>query len=143
MHRTCTQRHGLNYILSVSRNHIWYVTKNNNNTSPQIKLVWTFWVRMVYNVFPMFSNVLSVCGWFIIIIQVAIITLAFWVNVTGKASVQWKKWYFYLQDWKYPTRPWTNRATEGHYWKTTGKDKEIFNSRMVVGIWVPSSIHKI
>ncbi|EYU38167.1 hypothetical protein ABFS82_04G139700 [Erythranthe guttata] len=48
-------------------------------------------------------------------------------DLPGKASLGEKEWYFFSQrDRKYPTGLRTNRATEAGYWKTTGKDKEIF-----------------
>lgn len=41
-----------------------------------------------------------------------------------------KEWYFYsLRDRKYPTGMRTNRATDAGYWKATGKDREVMNSR--------------
>ncbi|GMJ13527.1 NAC domain containing protein 58 [Hibiscus trionum] len=48
-------------------------------------------------------------------------------DLPGKASMGEKEWYFFsLRDRKYPTGLRTNRATDAGYWKTTGKDKEIF-----------------
>ncbi|KAK1269052.1 Protein CUP-SHAPED COTYLEDON 2 [Acorus gramineus] len=50
-------------------------------------------------------------------------------DLPGKAKMGEKEWYFFsLRDRKYPTGIRTNRATNAGYWKTTGKDKEIFNS---------------
>ncbi|GJU78050.1 NAC domain-containing protein 100-like protein [Tanacetum coccineum] len=46
-----------------------------------------------------------------------------------------KEWYFFcLRDKKYPTGLRTNRATASGYWKATGKDKEIFMGRVLVGM---------
>ncbi|XP_049387307.1 NAC domain-containing protein 20-like [Solanum stenotomum] len=51
-------------------------------------------------------------------------------DLPGKAKMGGKEWYFFsLRDRKYPTGVRTNRATNSGYWKTTGKDKEIFNSK--------------
>ncbi|KAE8705326.1 NAC domain-containing protein 77 [Hibiscus syriacus] len=50
-------------------------------------------------------------------------------DLPGKATMGEKEWYFFnLRDRKYPTGLRTNRATEAGYWKTTGKDKEIFRA---------------
>ncbi|CAN6721327.1 unnamed protein product [Malus baccata var. baccata] len=53
-------------------------------------------------------------------------------ELPAKAKMGEKEWYFFsLRDRKYPTGVRTNRATSTGYWKTTGKDKEIFNSTLV------------
>ena len=52
---------------------------------------------------------------------------------TAKASMGEQEWYFFsLRDRKYPTGLRTDRATEAGYWKTTGKDKEIFRGGCVL-----------
>ncbi|KAL0904543.1 hypothetical protein M5K25_026668 [Dendrobium thyrsiflorum] len=56
-------------------------------------------------------------------------------DLPGKASMGEKEWYFFsLKDRKYPTGMRTNRATHAGYWKTTGKDKEIFHYGSLVGM---------
>ncbi|KAL1813054.1 hypothetical protein ACET3Z_023119 [Daucus carota] len=51
-------------------------------------------------------------------------------NLPERAKMGEKDWYFYsLRDRKYPTGLRTNRATEAGYWKATGKDREIYNSK--------------
>lgn len=56
-------------------------------------------------------------------------------DLPAKASMGEKEWYFFsLRDRKYPTGMRTNRATEAGYWKTTGKDKEIFRGGLLVGM---------
>ncbi|KMT10755.1 hypothetical protein BVRB_5g114130 [Beta vulgaris subsp. vulgaris] len=56
-------------------------------------------------------------------------------DLPAKASMGEKEWYFFsLRDRKYPTGLRTNRATEAGYWKTTGKDKEIFRGGVLIGM---------
>ncbi|XP_071716531.1 NAC domain-containing protein 100-like [Rutidosis leptorrhynchoides] len=51
------------------------------------------------------------------------------------AKIGEKEWYFFcLRDKKYPTGMRTNRATTCGYWKATGKDKEIFRRKLLVGM---------
>ncbi|KAL1292035.1 hypothetical protein HN51_060496 [Arachis hypogaea] len=56
-------------------------------------------------------------------------------DLPKKAKMGEKDWYFFWQrDRKYPTGIRTNRATESGYWKATGKDKEIYKGRNLVGM---------
>lgn len=55
--------------------------------------------------------------------------------LADKAKIGEKEWYFFsMRDRKYPTGHRTNRATDSGYWKTTGKDKEIFHCETPVGM---------
>ncbi|KAI3454693.1 hypothetical protein Pfo_011356 [Paulownia fortunei] len=52
-----------------------------------------------------------------------------------RAKLGEKEWYFFcVRDKKYPTGLRTNRATAAGYWKATGKDKEIFRGKALVGM---------
>ncbi|CAN6269916.1 unnamed protein product [Urochloa humidicola] len=55
-------------------------------------------------------------------------------DLPSLAKMGEKEWYFFcLKDRKYPTGLRTNRATEAGYWKATGKDKDIFRGKALVG----------
>ncbi|OIT40786.1 PREDICTED: NAC domain-containing protein 100-like isoform X1 [Nicotiana attenuata] len=56
-------------------------------------------------------------------------------DLPWKAKMGEKEWYFFcVRDKKYPTGMRTNRATAAGYWKATGKDKEIFRGKSLVGM---------
>ncbi|XVF60577.1 hypothetical protein PTKIN_Ptkin08bG0059000 [Pterospermum kingtungense] len=56
-------------------------------------------------------------------------------DLPRRAKMGEKEWYFFcVRDRKYPTGLRTNRATEAGYWKATGKDKEIFKAKTLVGM---------
>ncbi|KFK33777.1 hypothetical protein AALP_AA5G058800 [Arabis alpina] len=56
-------------------------------------------------------------------------------DLPWKAKLGEKEWYFFcVRDRKYPTGLRTNRATKAGYWKATGKDKEIFKGKSLVGM---------
>ncbi|KAA8540982.1 hypothetical protein F0562_024880 [Nyssa sinensis] len=56
-------------------------------------------------------------------------------DLPWKAKMGEKEWYFFsVRDKKYPTGLRTNRATAAGYWKATGKDKEIFRGKSLVGM---------
>ncbi|KAK4257203.1 hypothetical protein QN277_006822 [Acacia crassicarpa] len=56
-------------------------------------------------------------------------------DLPWKAKMGEKEWYFFcVRDRKYPTGLRTNRATETGYWKATGKDREIYRGKSLVGM---------
>uniref|UniRef100_J3LE61 NAC domain-containing protein n=1 Tax=Oryza brachyantha TaxID=4533 RepID=J3LE61_ORYBR len=56
-------------------------------------------------------------------------------DLPSRATMGEKEWYFFcVKDRKYPTGLRTNRATESGYWKATGKDREIFRGKALVGM---------
>ncbi|GFP87468.1 NAC domain-containing protein 100 [Phtheirospermum japonicum] len=56
-------------------------------------------------------------------------------DLPWRAKLGEKEWYFFcVRDKKYPTGLRTNRATASGYWKATGKDKEIYRGKTLVGM---------
>lgn len=56
-------------------------------------------------------------------------------DLPKRAKMGENEWYFFcLKDRKYPTGLRTNRATEAGYWKATGKDREIYKGKPLVGM---------
>ncbi|KAA8542454.1 hypothetical protein F0562_023410 [Nyssa sinensis] len=56
-------------------------------------------------------------------------------DLPWRAKMGEKEWYFFcVRDKKYPTGLRTNRATATGYWKATGKDREIFRGKSLVGM---------
>ncbi|CAI9767084.1 unnamed protein product [Fraxinus pennsylvanica] len=56
-------------------------------------------------------------------------------DLPRRATTGEKEWYFFCtRNRKYPTGLKTNRATEAGYWKATGKDREIFSLKILVGM---------
>ncbi|KZV56528.1 NAC domain-containing protein 100 [Dorcoceras hygrometricum] len=56
-------------------------------------------------------------------------------DLPWRGKVGEKEWYFFcVKDKKYPTGSRANRATAAGYWKATGKDKEIYRGKTLVGM---------
>ncbi|XP_045811376.1 NAC domain-containing protein 92-like [Trifolium pratense] len=56
-------------------------------------------------------------------------------DLPWRAKMGEKEWYFFcMRDRKYPTGLRTNRATNAGYWKATGKDKEIYREKTLIGM---------
>ncbi|KAL7190534.1 hypothetical protein ACSBR2_022753 [Camellia fascicularis] len=56
-------------------------------------------------------------------------------DLPWRAKMGEREWYFFcVRDRKYPTGLRTNRATHAGYWKATGKDKEIYRMKILVGM---------
>ncbi|XP_061349806.1 NAC domain-containing protein 92-like [Gastrolobium bilobum] len=56
-------------------------------------------------------------------------------DLPWRAKMGEKEWYFFcVRDRKYPTGLRTNRATGAGYWKATGKDKEIYRAKVLIGM---------
>ena len=88
-------------------------------------------------VFLFISLCCSYEGWWIVWSFVIIYLNQIFIRFLdeGKAKMGEKEWYFFcVRDRKYPTGLRTNRATEAGYWKATGKDKEIYRGKSLVGM---------
>ncbi|XWS40902.1 hypothetical protein CRYUN_Cryun17cG0036000 [Craigia yunnanensis] len=80
------------------------------------------------------NKVLNSCFYAIAIGEVDLNKCEPW-DLPRRAKMGEKEWYFFcVRDRKYPTGLRTNRATEAGYWKATGKDKEIFKAKTLVGM---------
>ncbi|KAI5009024.1 hypothetical protein ZWY2020_010072 [Hordeum vulgare] len=56
-------------------------------------------------------------------------------DLPGLAKMGEKEWFFFVHKGrKYPTGTRTNRATDRGHWKATGKDKEIYRGKVLVGM---------
>ncbi|XP_042065305.1 NAC domain-containing protein 100-like, partial [Salvia splendens] len=56
-------------------------------------------------------------------------------DLPWKAKTGEKEWHFFcLKDRKYPTGLRFNRATSTGYWTATGRDKEIYRAKILVGM---------
>ncbi|XP_019426950.1 PREDICTED: NAC domain-containing protein 92-like [Lupinus angustifolius] len=56
-------------------------------------------------------------------------------ELPSMAKMGEKEWYFFcVRDKKYPTGQRTNRATDAGYWKATGKDKDIYQGKALIGM---------
>ncbi|XP_049937199.1 NAC domain-containing protein 78-like isoform X1 [Nymphaea colorata] len=81
----------------------------------------------------------KVCGRLIkpdVICELDIYKFSPW-DLPGKSCLQSGdlEWYFYCpRDKKYANGPRMNRSTEIGYWKTTGKDRPIYNNHQLVGM---------
>ncbi|KAJ7560762.1 hypothetical protein O6H91_04G144800 [Diphasiastrum complanatum] len=70
-------------------------------------------------------------------VRVCVCNMIFYIILAGiNKKGEKDQYYFNLRDRKYPTGTRSNRATEAGYWKATGKDRGVVNSRSfcVIGI---------